>query len=258
MSNTPLDLAEYIRVPKIGARTGLALASSLVNATPKGSPTPLRNAARLVEQRARALREISVDQANERKVDPRPADQAMDDAVGALHKRLVAYMALPRDEYPRAAEAEAIVAKLFPKGLTILRLPFREEWVAVSKMLEQVDRGGLTASIHRICGKEFLENVRRAFERYGKALGITRATSDTPPVLVAGRVRDLSHANGNITLQLVAHVEALEPEQLAPLLRALDAHRNGRRRGRATKHVGGESPSGPRTPGSEGTGSSAP
>ncbi len=56
---------------------------------------------------------------------------------------------------------------LFREGLSFLKLPYHEEWAEREKRLQRIDAEGLCKDLDALAGKDFLDAVRGAHERYG-------------------------------------------------------------------------------------------
>ena len=256
MTNEDIDFSLYIRPPVFNAGSGLALSRSLLSAMPKDASPGMRKAARRMRSAAMTLQEQVLQRGREGGVqDARPADQAMDAAVNALHTRLAAYAALPWGTYPEAEKAQRLLARLFPQGLVLLRLPYQEEWAAVDGLLKTIDSEDLAKDLDRLCDEAFLENVRAEHKRYGDALGITRATGPTADAALAEPRRALARAMTSYATQTLAWLE--EGDHLAAVRAALhpfDAFRAAStRRGRGASG----SPEEPVTGGEPGEGDPA-
>lgn len=107
----------------------------------------------------------------------RAADNTMDKAVKALHDRLVAYEGLVK-ENADTVDAANIVATIFPRGLEILNLRYREEWAEIDTLLQRVESEKLQKRIGELAGAVFLSNVAASHKAYGEALNITKAKDE--------------------------------------------------------------------------------
>lgn len=234
------DVTAYVRPPVLKVAGAVGLATALLHAIPRDAPPPVRAAAKKLRARAAALQEAwrGAERVS-RAEDPRPADQAIDNAWGALYARLEAYASLDRERVPRAARAAELLTALFPDGLSFLKLPYAEEWSESKKRLDRVASDALDKDLDALAGKEFLEEVRAAHERYGKAIGITapRAAVDAPASLVEP-LREVSRAIAAYAVQVVAAAQQSDDEAttsgLLRALRPIDDHRaDGARRSKS-------------------------
>jgi hypothetical protein len=170
----------------------------------------------------------------------------MDGATSALHQRLMAYASLPPDVFPRARDAMDLAKQLFPNGLSFLRLPYAEEWAEIGQLLKRIDDGSLGGAIDRLCGPEFLENLRGRYEEYGVALGITRPTGPAAATTpLAEPLRALARSIGNFTVHAAACAEDLTEEEAAALFRPVEAHRAAAAARRSRGETNGSDEPGP-------------
>lgn len=99
--------------------------------------------------------------------DTRLVDGPTDVAWMLLRDRMVAYPALPVDQFPEAARAAELAQTLFPDAsLPFLRATYTDQLAAMSGILRRIDADGLAEDIDAVCGAEFLANVRAMMPRY--------------------------------------------------------------------------------------------
>ena len=165
------EAQSYTTIPELDVGGLLALGTALANAVPRPLPDELRRPVKKLRAAVTALLEASA-VLPKSAADREAADRRVDAAWEALHARLHAYDELPHDRYPEVIEARAIVATLFPDGLSFLTLPYNAEWVESDKRLRAIDEGAMAASLDRLAGAIFLEEARQAHAAYGEALGI--------------------------------------------------------------------------------------
>ena len=71
------------------------------------------------------------------------------------------------------ADARALYAAMFPKGLQFLTLDFKDEWNESQQRLDHVTEARLDETLEALGGRPFLATVARAHRVYGEALHIT-------------------------------------------------------------------------------------
>ncbi len=147
----------------------LEAAASRVRRLPDGAAGFL---ARVVDARVELEKHIAAREKAGSSADPRAraADRVLDDAWGALQCWLLGWTRLPDRAHPRIAEARALYAGLFPRGLAFLTLAFKDQWTESQKRLDFLQERNLVALLGLLGGLPFLETVRAAHKGYGEAL----------------------------------------------------------------------------------------
>lgn len=171
---------DLVQLPRVGAQAALALGRQvLAAAKAQKVPTGAAKARTKLTAAHTALQEALVDQfdtsALESPEASEPAiqelDRILDNCWAGLDDRLGGLTRLPEGT-EGAAEAAALRSRLFPKGLSFLKLPYKIEWSESQTRLQLIEREGLGAQIETLAGKPFLPAVRAAHLRYGQALGM--------------------------------------------------------------------------------------
>lgn len=176
------DAAAYLSFPQLDTAGLIALATKLVTASPKPLPEPLRRPVKQMRMALEALEQAYASQT----VPPttvsekRKADTALDNAWGALHKRLSAWTQLPEAEHPEVVESRGLIETLFPEGLGFLTLAYEAEWAESGRRLRQIETQELGGALERLVGASFLIEVRRAHLAYGVALNVTVPKPERP------------------------------------------------------------------------------
>src|SRR5687768_1500374 len=124
---------DFIHLPPLGEAGTLTLVDELTEVARKTPKVPSHVSASLVRlhesveelKKLIATRERAGSSADPR---ARAADRALDDAWGALQSWLLGWTKLPDGAHPSIADARALYAALFPKGLQFLTLDFKDEW----------------------------------------------------------------------------------------------------------------------------------
>jgi hypothetical protein len=205
---------DFIQLPPLGEAGTLTLVDELeaiARATPKVPSSVLGVLARLLEACTDLQKHISVRERAGSAADPRAraADRALDDAWGAFQSWLLGWTRLPDKAHPLIAEARAIYASLFPKGLQFLTLDFKDEWNESQQRLDHVTETQLDDVIGKLGGKPFLVTVARCHRAYGEALQITAprdGESSADPDAAVRRSLDATHL---AVREYVAHVAAM-------------------------------------------------
>lgn len=220
MAMNAFDPMNYYRAPHFDAATGVALGVALLSALPKDVPEDVQQCARKVRTATLALQKAWTAEPPARRVDKRPFDNACDSAWSCGHGRLSCYASLPADIWPKAERAAAIVALLFPEGLTFLRLPYAAQWAEQERRLAKIDALELAPEIDDLCGPEFLAEIRRTHTAYGEVLGITSPAEAALAAKVGEPLRELQRVVGQYMRKLAVMAEDND-DSLALALRAL-------------------------------------
>jgi hypothetical protein len=209
----------------------MALATALLSAAPKD---PSENVREALDEVSAALATLEKRREERRPaaapaVDPRPVDALVDRAWSALYSALDSHASLPTDLYPRAAEAAALRDRIFvgEQPRAFLRLRYAAEWAEVKAHLNVIDEQKLEPRLNKLLGPDFLDEIRRTFELYGAALGIT---TPAPPAIVSESLleplRSLTAALNDYVIAVLATVRRNKPETrnaaaaaLEPILR---------------------------------------
>ncbi|MEZ4294564.1 MAG: hypothetical protein R3B70_06285 [Polyangiaceae bacterium] len=142
-------------------------------------------------------------------------DRILDNCWSALDDRLRGLTKLP-SSFPAAAEATPLRKRLFPAGLTFLKLPFKLQWSESQTRLDLIDRDSLASSIDDLAGKPFLTAIRKAHANYGAALGMSKPLSvPATPTQVRGSLAAFSEAVRTYVVKVIAHVDADTPSTQA-------------------------------------------
>ena len=205
---------DFIQLPPLGEAGTLTLVDELeatANATPKVPSSILGVLARLLETCSDLKKHIAVRERAGSAADPRAraADRALDDAWGAFQSWLLGWTRLPDKAHPLIADARALYAALFPKGLQFLTLDFKDEWNESQQRLDHVTEAQLDDVIAKLGGKPFLVNLARCHRAYGEALHITSprdGDTGADPDAAVRRSLDATHL---AVREYVAHVAAM-------------------------------------------------
>ncbi len=169
---------DFIQLPPLGEAGTLTLVDELeavAKATPKVPSSVLAVLGRLLEGCADLKKHIAARERAGSAADPRAraADRALDDAWGAFQSWLMGWTRLPDKAHPLIADARALYAALFPKGLQFLTLDFKDEWNESQQRLDHITEAQLDDVLGKLGGKPFLVTLARAHRAYGEALHIT-------------------------------------------------------------------------------------
>lgn len=235
-SSTALDPGLFLEPPQLDTAGMLALGRALVYLAPTEPPQEIFNSLRRLKQAwedlnsaGKAARDPSRHESSGRQ----PADVVMDNAWTALYERLRAFAMLPEAEVPRVRRAHDLLRLLYPDALGFLKLPYEQEWAESGNRLRLIERLKLADEINALAGPEFLAQVRRAHDTYGKVLGIAgESTPDSSSE--SAHVRELRAALGRAISHYALKVVSMsddDPVQARRLLAPLaEHHRLGERR----------------------------
>jgi len=202
---------DYIQLPPLGEAGTLTLLDELeavAGATPKLPSTLSAALGRLLASGTDLQKDIAAREKSGSAADPkaRAADRALDDAWGAFQSWLLGWTRLPDKAHPLVADARALYAALFPKGLQFLTLDFKDEWNESQQRLDHVTEGHLDEIIDKLGGAPFLATLARCHRAYGEALNIMARRGGAPePDALVRRSLEATHM---ALREYVAHVAA--------------------------------------------------
>lgn len=215
-----LDPSRYLRAPVVDVPGAVALGIALLSSTERSLSGAPAKSAKQLRSRVVALQAAWGEQQaapSATSVDPRPADQRLDRAWGAVGRRLESLAELP-ESVPEARLAAALHARLFPEGLAFLALPFEKQWAESERRLARIDADPEAKKLGSLVGEFVLVELREAHAAYGRVLGITAAKVEPAPrALLAEPLRAVTQSIASYALQVVAAAHA-EPS-LAPAAR---------------------------------------
>lgn len=222
---------DFIHLPPLGEAGTLTLVEELaaVAHDEPSLPAVVRTAlAHLLGVADELKKHIAARERAGSRADPRAraADRALDDAWGAMQTWLLGWTRLPDDAHPRAADARALYASLFPKGLQFLMLDFKDEWTESQNRIDEIMRFKQDEVLDALGGRAFLDTVVRAHRAYGEALHIIGASGGgarpEPDMLVRRSLEATHMALREYVAQVAATVRRSEPGSmgLAELLLA--------------------------------------
>lgn len=248
-----LDPLLYIEPPLLDSAATLTLARSLIElASRPADRSPAHAALASTEISAALRRLVSAEHelalAARRREPPtryelrQPADLAVDTAWTALYDRLRAYAMLPVEHTHEARQAQELLRTIFPDGLAFLRLPYEVQWAEGENRLRTIEQLRLTADLHRLAGAEFLTEVRRTHDIYGKVLGLVPSPEsrdarsgregDDDLALDNATIRELRFALSRAIAQYALKIVALADDDDELVRRVLAPIEDLRRRSR--------------------------
>jgi hypothetical protein len=160
----------FTRLPNFSVRSGVSLASSLLELSlPVESDATRRAARRLAERAAEARAALSrrAPKGSSPASDAPSIDLASDRAWSALKLRLEGYALLPVASNARAAKARELLTVLFGnEGLSFVNLPYAEQAAATEAILARIDAESLARDVEQCAGKDFIDAVRAMQPKY--------------------------------------------------------------------------------------------
>lgn len=230
---TPTDL---VQLPRMSIGVGSALGQQTLAAgfaRQEDMPAPVFKAYTSLGAAHAAMLSAMVDQfghagsaddANEPAV--QELDRILDNCWGGADDRLLGLTKLPPGT-PGAAEAASLRKRLFPTGLSFLKLPYRLEWSESQVRIDLIERDHLAPTLADLAGNHFLPAILEAHANYGKALGMTYALPGTPLApQVKAPLDAFANALRTYIVKVVASVDEDDPSTqtladtlLAPLAR---------------------------------------
>lgn len=143
----------------------------------------------------------------------RSADRKVARCWRALRDFLAAWGLLEGD--PRAEQAGAVQAAVFPDGLAFLSKPFKAEWADSETRLTLIESEKLDVVIEGLGGAPFLVAVREAHQGYGEALHVTTKYRNASPVDLREPIAAVHGAVRDYAVQVAASRRRSKPETIA-------------------------------------------
>lgn len=214
---TPVDLVQLPRLPATGAR---ALGQQVLSAADHVKPFPkglLKARGRLAAAydglQSAVLAQFGAGTAEARDDEPavQELDRILDNCWAGLDDRLLGLSRLPVGT-AGVPEAAALRKRLFPGGLSFLKLPYKLQWSESQVRLDLIEKEGLGASVDQLGGKPFLPAIRQAHAAYGDALGMTQPLPEAAAVpLVRGALDTFAEALRAYIVKVMATVDDDDP-----------------------------------------------
>lgn len=149
----------------------------------------------------------------------READNAVDNAWGALYEFLHSWLRSGPEVCPVHSGVEALMNLIFSDGKTFLQLDYKSEWAQSDLRLNTLKTSPHIETVQALGGLPLVNGIENAHRKYGEVLGITKQ-----PEAESEGVKDLymavqSHLREYIC-KAVAHTEVTKTDS-SPLSRAL-------------------------------------
>ncbi len=235
-----VDASNYTSVPRVNARSGVALARALLAALPKDAPVSVKHAARRVRADAVALQAASQAARSEPPADPKRTPRAVDNEADALHaavlRRLADHELLGSHDPAAAASTAALRAALYPAGGDFLRGDMLTQWQSTEDWFAALAVDGREGALRAVVGGGFVDALRAVHVEYGEAVGTTQPRPPAAPKAdVATPLAALAQSTQDLALQLVALANDRSADDAAraaarAALRPIDDHREGNAR----------------------------
>lgn len=215
-----LDVASYIRPPRVGVASGLSLAKMLLRLVPKRPGKGV-----LMAAKALAAAVVATEAAWRERTRSRPAggarqaDVRLDRAHATVQARLSHYDIFEPGR-PDRARSSTLLARLYPDGLGFLKLPWIEEHAESERRLQIVEEEELREDLEELVGEPFVAELFEAHDAYGEALGITVAQPPAPEVSMVEPLRAMVQHISDYALQVLAFGK-LDPDKAVAARRAL-------------------------------------
>lgn len=221
-SDGTFDRGLYLEPPVLDTPGMLALGRALMYLAPTPPPSDLLVPLRRLKQAWDELQNSTLKpKESGRHENRQPTDVVMDNAWTALYERLRAYVLLPESEVPRVRKAHDLLRLLFPDGIAFLKLPYEQEWSESGNRLRLIDRLRLGEDLDALAGPEFLAQVRRAHDLYGRTLGVSGETAPDSGPQEGAHVRELRMALGRSISHYALKVLSLADDDLPQVRRLL-------------------------------------
>jgi hypothetical protein len=219
-SSSFLDVASYIRPPRVGVASGLSLAKMLLLRVPRRPGKGV-----LMAAKALATAVVATEAAWKERTKSKPAggarqaDVRLDRAHATVQARLSHYEIF-EPARPDRMTSSTLLARLYPDGLGFLKLAWVEEHAESERRLQIVEEEELREDLERLVGEPFVAELFEAHEAYGKALGITEEKQPAPELSMVEPLRMMVQLISDYALQVLAFGK-LDPDRAVAARRAL-------------------------------------
>lgn len=205
-------VGEWLALPALDAQSALALSFELLTRAKqeKKLPIPIERARKRFAEHTVLLQnalEQRLSLRNESGARNRQADEGEDGAFSALYLWLGSWARLPA-KYPQAAQAQQILATIFPEGLKFTQLPYKKEWAEAETRLGRIESEGFAKTIDALGGRVFLQNLRESHAEYGRALGITAPGDEATQVPLREPLEAVRSAMRGYVLQVISYADS--------------------------------------------------
>jgi hypothetical protein len=231
----------YVDGVRVSARYVKSLAALLIKAAPPDK-TPVES--RRLDKVRSAAAEVDVvlndrDRISSARV--REPFLGFGSAFGALHASLVATSEVSDEESDRGARAAALLANLFPGGVSFTSLDARAAWAEGDRHLGRIRNEGLAEEVVALSGPDFLPSAIRATAALAEAIGVGETTVEVPSsTALLDAMRAFSKSVGSYCRALAAGVEDDDPASWARFRKAVGPIDEYRRLGRTLEEDGSE------------------
>jgi hypothetical protein len=218
---TPLiNTEDLIQLPRFDAVGAVALGDLLLAAAAaRELPRSIVRARDLLAEELNALRIAAAARVEALGgADPSvlaAADETLDGCWNALFDWLTGFSKLPAT-MPQSAEAHALLAELYPDGLSFILLPYELEWSQSELRLDLIAEAKMSDRLRALGGQPFADALAEAHRVYGMLLGLS---SRPTPAAVVSTLRPVlerfAAALRNYALKVTALVEIEEPASAA-------------------------------------------
>lgn len=162
----------YASSSRFASRHARTVADLLLAHAPSNLTPAQREALDQVERRAAAVDAVRRERHGAVAPKVRAQRQELINAWSALHASLSALASIPRDVGDQAVEATALLARLFPTGLSFVSGDAAALWSDTQLLFARIEEEELEARIDAIVAPALLDSVRSARGRLGAVLGI--------------------------------------------------------------------------------------
>lgn len=172
---------EYIPLPKILALGYNTLLRKVITNAKALKPLPSCMSTRVsqLEIASNGLSEaLGLKHGEDKSADPKrvEADEEVDTAVKAYHAFL-AYAVRLGDDSATVAESARLAFFKKDDSLAFLNLEFDQEWSEIETRIQHSESVGAFEAVEEIGGGKAIANLKKKHKAYGKALGVTAATT---------------------------------------------------------------------------------
>jgi hypothetical protein len=229
--NQELEVGRYVGPIRVSARHVQHVAGTMEAAMPSDADAAEKAAMAEGKADATAVQEALNDRDRLSAGRVRPALLLFGTAWVVVFEIMSALARLGSDVSARAAKAQAMLALLFPEGITFVKEDAGAAWAAGQRRLDRIESEGLGPAIVELVGSDVLEAAKRATAGLREASGAGPAPRDQGAV-VADRVASFTRHLAIYCRLLLAKLDETDPASVERFRRAvlpLDEYRASRR-----------------------------
>ncbi len=228
MSERQVSIGGLVSLPRMKARELLAVARALV-ALGRAAPHLLPHIEEALDDLEAQLPELAAALGVREKkpaVSVKAADQAEDNAVGALADFAAAWKRLPAADFPREVGVATACLEVIHEGAGLEFLTYKPvvEHSEVQRRLDSLKARKLDAALRKMGGGPFLDHLEKVHAVYGAVAGATERAPQTETPAVRAATTEVAESVRAYVVRVLGMVNRKRPatrEQVDALLEPL-------------------------------------